>query len=362
MTDYQAPVPPDAFHDRAPRRPARKWWRCRTSRRWTPRPIEAVLEEAAKFAGGVLAPINWLGDQPGRQGRRRRRRGAPGVHRRLQAVLRRRLAGALPRTPSSVARGCRRRVALACDEMWAAANVAFALCPELSQGAILAMDRHAHRRTEADVPARSSSRAQWAGTMCLTEPQAGSRPRRGAHAAPSRRATAATGSPARKIFITYGDHDYGREHHPPGARAHCRTRRRASRASRCSSCPSSWLNADGTPGERNDVHCVSIEHKLGIHASPTCGAGLRRPWRRDRLPGRRGEPRPRSTCSSMMNHARFARRRAGRRRSPSAPTSRRWPTRASACRAARSARASGAGRRSSSHPDVRRMLLTDARR
>ena len=104
--------------------------------------IEAVLEEAAKFAGNVLAPINWLGDQQGVKVVD----DAVVVPQEFSDAYAQFCSGGWPgiaSNPEFGGQGLPKTVALACDEMWAAANVAFALCPELSQGAILAMDRHA---------------------------------------------------------------------------------------------------------------------------------------------------------------------------------------------------------------------------
>ena len=128
--------------------------------------IEAVLEEAAKFAGGVLAPINWLGDRQGVKVVN----DAVVVPQEFSDAYAQFCAGGWPgiaSNPEFGGQGLPKTVALACDEMWAAANVAFALCPELSQGAILAMDRHATDELKQTYLEKLVS-GQWAGTMCLT--------------------------------------------------------------------------------------------------------------------------------------------------------------------------------------------------
>ena len=103
--------------------------------------VEAVLEEAGRFASGVLAPTNWLGD----------REGAKVVDKAVQVppeftdAYARFSAGGWPgiaANPDFGGQGLPKTISIACDEMWSGANVAFALCPELSQGAILALDRH----------------------------------------------------------------------------------------------------------------------------------------------------------------------------------------------------------------------------
>jgi alkylation response protein AidB-like acyl-CoA dehydrogenase len=151
--------------------------------------------------------------------------------------------------------------------MWAAANVAFALCPELSQGAILALDRHGTPEQKAQYLEKLVS-GEWTGTMCLTEPQAGS----DLAALTTRAEPQADGSyliSGRKIYITWGDHPMTSNvvhlvlARLPGAP-------QGTKGISLFLVPKFKLNADGTPGERNDVFPVSVEHKLGIHASPTC--------------------------------------------------------------------------------------------
>jgi acyl-CoA dehydrogenase len=150
--------------------------------------------------------------------------------------------------------------------MWAASNVAFALCPELSQGAILAMDRHATDELKAQYLEKLIT-GQWAGTMCLTEPQAGSDlSSLTTRAEPKGDRYLITGQ---KIYITWGDHPMAENivhlvlarlpDAPPGTKGIS-----------LFLVPKYKVNADGTPGERNDNRPVSVEHKMGIHASPTC--------------------------------------------------------------------------------------------
>ncbi|HYJ41117.1 MAG TPA: acyl-CoA dehydrogenase, partial [Steroidobacteraceae bacterium] len=154
----------------------------------------------------------------------------------------------------------------AVEELWASANLAFKLCPMLTQGAIEAIQHFGSpQQKQLYLPKMVSG--EWTGTMNLTEPQAGS------DLAQVRTRATPNGPNYRlygqKIFITYGEHDLTEnivhmvlariDNAPPGVRGIS-----------LFIVPKYWVNADGVPGARNDVNCASIEHKLGIHASPTC--------------------------------------------------------------------------------------------
>ena len=227
--------------------------------------VDAVLEEAAKFAANVLAPTNWIGDQQGVKVVD----DAVQVPQEMTDAYKQFCEAGWPgiaSNPEFGGQGFPKTVALACDEMWAAANVSFALCPELSQGAILAMDRHATDELKQTYLEKLVS-GQWSGTMCLTEPSAGSDlSALTSRAEPNGDHYLITG---RKIFITWGDHPMAENiihlvlarlpDAPPGVKGIS-----------LFVVPKFKLNADGSPGEFNDVIPVSVEHKLGIHASPTC--------------------------------------------------------------------------------------------
>ena len=227
--------------------------------------VEAVLEEAAKFASGVLAPINWLGDRQGV----RVVDDAVQVPAEFTEAYAKFCEGGWPGiagNPDFGGQGLPKAVAVACDEMWAAANVSFALCPELSQGAILAMDRHATDELKAIYLEKLIS-GQWAGTMCLTEAQAGSDlSSLTTRAEPKGDRYLITGQ---KIYITWGDHPMAENiihlvlarlpDAPPGVRGIS-----------LFLVPKYKVNADGSIGAPNDNRPVSVEHKMGIHASPTC--------------------------------------------------------------------------------------------
>jgi acyl-CoA dehydrogenase len=227
--------------------------------------IEAVLEEAAKFASGVLAPTNVIGD---RQGVKVVGDGVE-VPAEFTDAYARFCEGGWPgiaSNPEFGGQGLPKTLAVACDEMWAASNVAFALCPELSQGAILAMDRHGADDIKAMFLEKMVS-GQWSGSMCLTEAQAGSDlSSLTTRAEPKGDRYLITGQ---KIYITWGDHPMAENivhlvlarlpDAPPGTKGIS-----------LFVVPKYKVNDDGSLGERNDNFCVSVEHKMGIHASPTC--------------------------------------------------------------------------------------------
>jgi alkylation response protein AidB-like acyl-CoA dehydrogenase len=158
-------------------------------------------------------------------------------------------------------------VAVVMQEMMASASMAFSLCPLLTQGAIDMLAQHGSPAQQATYLEKMVT-GEWAGTMNLTEPQAGS----DLGAVRAKAAPADDGTwriSGQKTFITFGEHDLaGNIIHlvlarvpdaPPGTRGIS-----------CFIVPKYLVDDDGTPGERNDLRCVSIEHKLGIHASPTC--------------------------------------------------------------------------------------------
>jgi len=227
--------------------------------------VEAVLEEASKFATGVLAPTNVIGD---RQGVKVVGDGVD-VPAEFTEAYGKFCEGGWPgiaSNPEFGGQGLPKVLSIACDEMWAASNVAFALCPELSQGAILAMDRHGTDELKARFLEKLVS-GQWSGTMCLTESQAGSDlSSLTSRAEPKGDRYLITGQ---KIFITWGDHSMAENivhlvlarlpDAPPGTKGIS-----------LFLVPKYKVNDDGSLGGRNDNYCVSVEHKMGIHASPTC--------------------------------------------------------------------------------------------
>ncbi len=231
----------------------------------TPELVESILAEAARFAAGVLAPLNTVGDLIGTRIVDDQVRETSGFSEAYQQFVD---AGwnALACRPEYGGMGLPECVGIAVMEMWSAANVSFGLCPLLGQGAIEALQSHASPEMRERYLAKMIS-GQWTGTMNLTEPQAGSdlaaiRTR----ATPEGDAWRIRGT---KIFITWGDHQMTENivhlvlARVDGAPA-------GTRGISLFLVPKFLVGRDGTVGERNDVHAVSVEHKMGIHGSPTC--------------------------------------------------------------------------------------------
>jgi acyl-CoA dehydrogenase len=227
---------------------------------------EATLEEAAKLAEGVLAPLNRAGDLQGARLADGVVTTTPGWR---EAYKQWSEGGWNGVTANEAHGGMGLPVLLgvACTEIWTAANMAFALCPLLNFGAVEAVEAHASDELKALYLEKMVS-GEWTGTMNLTEPQAGS----DLNALRSRAEPVGDGSYrifGQKIFITYGEHDLTDNiihlvlarlpDAPPGTRGIS-----------LFLVPKFLLDADGKPGKRNDVRCAGIEHKLGVHGSPTC--------------------------------------------------------------------------------------------
>jgi len=227
--------------------------------------IDAVLEEAAKLAGNGLAPLNRDGDKVGARLENGVVRTAPG----FAAIYKEFVDGgwnSLPFDPAFGGQGMPWLLAVTVQEMWQAANMGFGLVLLLNQGAIDAIHHHGSAEQKTTYLPRMIS-GEWTGTMNLTEPQAGSDlGQLKARAVRSGDHYLITGQ---KIFITYGEHDMAENivhlvlartpDAPPGVRGIS-----------LFIVPKFLVDADGKPGKRNDLRCVSLEHKLGIHASPTC--------------------------------------------------------------------------------------------
>ena len=231
----------------------------------SPDVVDAILEEAGKFANGVLAPLNRAGDTIGAKWDNGVVTTVPGWK---DAYTQFAEAGwtALACEPEFGGQGLPKLVSTAVMEMWKSANMAFSLCPMLTTGAIEAISLCGTDAQKADYLPKMVS-GEWTGTMNLTEPQAGS----DLAAVRSRAVPQGDGTYkifGQKIFITYGEHDMT-DNIIHLVLARLPDAPEGVKGISLFVVPKFLLKADGTPGERNDVHCVSIEHKLGIHASPT---------------------------------------------------------------------------------------------
>ena len=231
----------------------------------TPELADAVLDEAAKLATEVLAPLNRTGDE---QGARLTQDGVVAADGFAQAYRQFSAGGwgGLSGDPAFGGQGLPELLHAAAVEMWNSSNMAFALCPLLTAGATEALRQHGSEDLKQRYLPQLIS-GTWTGTMNLTEPQAGS------DLAAVRTKAVPEGSHYRlygqKIFITWGDHDM-KDNVIHLVLARTPDAPEGVRGISLFLVPKFLLNADGSPGQRNDVHCVSLEHKLGIHASPTC--------------------------------------------------------------------------------------------
>jgi alkylation response protein AidB-like acyl-CoA dehydrogenase len=228
--------------------------------------VEAILDEAGKFAGGVLAPLNVVGDREGAKWHDKQVTMPAGFK---EAYTQFAESGwtALDCHPEFGGQGLPRLVSAAVREMWKASNMAFSLCPLLTNGAIEALELcGSPEQKQTYLPNMISGK--WTGTMNLTEPQAGS----DLAAIRSRAEPRGDGTYrifGQKIFITYGEHDMA-ENIVHLVLARLPDAPEGVKGISLFVVPKYLVNADGSLGARNDAWCVSIEHKLGIHASPTC--------------------------------------------------------------------------------------------
>jgi acyl-CoA dehydrogenase len=225
----------------------------------------AILEESAKFNQDVVAPLNWPGDQNPSSWKDGVVTTTPGFK---EAFAQFAAAGwqGVVHPAEFGGQGLPKLIAAACFEMVHSASLSFALCPMLTDGAIEALLTAASPKIQEQyVPHMISG--EWTGSMCLTEPQAGS----DLSMVRSKAIPEGNGTYrifGTKIYITYGEHDMAKNiihlvlartpNAPEGVKGIS-----------LFVVPKFLVNADSSLGERNDIHCVSIEHKLGIKASPT---------------------------------------------------------------------------------------------
>jgi len=226
---------------------------------------QAVLEEAAKFCEGVLAPLNWEGDKNPSTWKDGVVTAAPGFKEAFKQYTEAGWQG-LQHPTEFGGQGLPKTIGSAVGEMQNAANLSFALCPLLTDGAIEALLTAGSPELNAIYLEKLVS-GEWTGTMNLTEPQAGS----DLAAVRTRAEPQADGSykvAGTKIYITWGEHDMA-DNIIHLVLARVTGAPEGVKGISLFVVPKFLVNADGSVGARNDVHCVSIEHKMGIKASPT---------------------------------------------------------------------------------------------
>ena len=226
---------------------------------------EAVLQECAKFNEGVLSPLNWEGDKNPSSFKDGVVTTTPGFKDAFKQFAEGGWQG-LQHPAEFGGQGLPKTIGAACIEMINSANMSFALCPLLSDGAIEALLTAGSDDLKATYLEKLVS-GQWTGTMNLTEPQAGSDLAMVRTRAESQ-ADATYKIFGTKIYITYGEHDMA-ENIVHLVLARVVGAPEGVKGISLFVVPKFMVNKDGSLGARNDVHCVSIEHKLGIKASPT---------------------------------------------------------------------------------------------
>ncbi len=269
--------------------------------------IDAILGEAGRFATDEVTPLRKIGDEHGAVLKDAAVTTPPG----WKDLYRRWTEGgwnALTGPEDFGGQGLPQMLSVAALEMWNSGSMAFAIGPTLTMGAVEALEKHGSEELKATYLEKLVS-GEWMGTMNLTEPQAGS----DLAALRSRAEPVGDGTYrifGQKIFITYGEHDFTDNivhlvlARLPDAPA-------GTRGISLFLVPKFFVNEDGSLGARNDAFCASIEHKLGIHASPTCTMIYGDGFAKDREPGAIGwligeENKGLACMFTMMNNARLA--------------------------------------------------------
>jgi alkylation response protein AidB-like acyl-CoA dehydrogenase len=312
-----------------------------------------ALAEAGRFVADVVAPTNRIGDT---EGLTRNHDGSVTVPEAMVAAYRQLVeAGwsAVKGDPEYGGHGFPEVMATAFQEMLTTANLSLSLCPMLTSSAVTALESHGTRELK-DVYLEKLVSGEWAGTMALTEPEAGS----DVGALRTKAWPEADGTwrvKGTKIFITWGEHEMTDNiihfvlARAPEAPA-------GTRGISLFLVPKYLVNDDGSLGARNDVECVGVEHKIGIHASPTCVMAYGE--QRGAVAYLVGDLNEGMHCMfTMMNDARLHVGLEGLGLSVRA-----YQQALDYARTRRQGRAPGAPRGESSpiidHPDIRRMLLT----
>ncbi|AOF88132.1 hypothetical protein BSY239_992 [Hydrogenophaga sp. RAC07] len=226
---------------------------------------QAVLEECAKLNEGVIAPLNWEGDKNPSSFKDGKVTTTPGFKEAFKQYAEGGWQG-LQHPTDFGGQGLPKTIGAACGEILNSANMSFALCPLLTDGAIEALITAGSDELKAVYLEKLVS-GQWTGTMNLTEPQAGS----DLAAVRSRAEPQPDGTYkvfGTKIYITYGEHDMA-ENIVHLVLARVTGAPEGVKGISLFVVPKFMVGQDGSLGARNDVHCVSIEHKMGIKASPT---------------------------------------------------------------------------------------------
>ena len=228
--------------------------------------INDVLTGAAAFSSDVIAPTNWDGDQTPAKLNGSDVTASPGFKEAYKAFVEggwQTLA-----TPAEIGgMGLPSVVSVATNEMIYASNMSFGLCPMLTSSAAKAIHAHASAELQ-DIYLSKMVTGEWSGAMCLTEPQAGS------DLGPVRTKASDNGDgtyaiSGQKIYITWGDHDCA-ENIIHLVLARLPDSPEGSRGISLFLCPKYFVNEDGSLGKRNSFKPIGLEHKLGIHGSPTC--------------------------------------------------------------------------------------------
>ena len=227
--------------------------------------VDQIIDEAGKFAAGELAPLNQKGDREGA----RLENGVVRTPEGFKEAYRQFVDGGwngLQFPEDYGGQGLPWTVATAVSEMWHSANMSFGLCPLLTQAGIELLLKFGTDQQRATYLEKLIS-GEWTGTMCLTEPHAGTDV--GALKTTAKKEGDHYLIQGTKIYITYGDHDFT-DNVIHMVLARLPDAPEGTRGISLFIVPKFLVNEDGSLGDRNDLRPVSLEHKLGIHGSPTC--------------------------------------------------------------------------------------------
>ena len=228
--------------------------------------VETILEEAGKLATSVLDPLNVPADRHGSRLEGGKVKTPNGFKEAYKQYCEGGWNG-VPFNPDYGGQGLPLTLAFAVQEMWQSANMSFGLCPMLNQAAVEAIDVHG-TQGQKDTYLSKLISGEWTGTMNLTEPHAGT----DLAALKSKAVKQADGTyklTGQKIFITYGDHDLA-DNIIHMVLARTPDAPEGVKGISLFLVPKFIPDAQGNPGVANDLKCVGLEHKMGIHGSPTC--------------------------------------------------------------------------------------------